>query len=623
MIKRLFSIISCFVNAHFAFAQVDSLTLSTAVVCVDRKITTNQIDSIENKSQNLGNLLTEQSTVFVKTNAGAGLSSLSVRGGTAEQTAVFWNGININSQLNGNIDASLLTNAAFSDVEVNNLQSSNAGSGVIAGSINLKSNDFDTSKIGYASVDIGSFNRRSYMAGYGLKSKTTLSKLTIYHQNQENNYSYQPTDFARTNMLEYLDNAKLSSTGVVLNHRFYFKKMNPITFRCWAQSTDRQIPATMLESISQKNQQDKFVRMQADWSKTIKKSTLKLNVANVYEELNYEDRLSKLKAVYHSNNQFFISNFSKEISEKTILSVDVEARHFMANADSFYTKNRTEISQSVHLHQYFYQKRLKFHSSIRAVQYIQNQGFPVLYSLIVEYKINPNAFLIGNNSSNYRMPTFNQLYWRPGGNADLIPETSNNSELAFYHKKKNEKLRLSLFYNQITNQIRWLPNQTGIFTAMQTGDIKTINSGAEASFSKQYKWFSILFNEIFVHSTDSFLKGKQQSFAPLFQSNATIKFDVTRLINSQTKNLIRRGELTLNLNSWFISRRYTNTENTDWLPSVWVQNIEIEKSWKHLSLTVSAANFLNNYYTIMPYMPNMPRNFNFKLTYNLSKKIKQ
>jgi iron complex outermembrane receptor protein len=67
-------------------------------------------------------------------------------------------------------------------------------------------------------------------------------------------------------------------------------------------------------------------------------------------------------------------------------------------------------------------------------------------------------------SRNYRVPTFNDLYWTPGGNPDLKAETGWTEEMTVSAKFHGAmwKLNYSLTgYNRnVTNMITWVPNSS-------------------------------------------------------------------------------------------------------------------------------------------------------------------
>jgi iron complex outermembrane receptor protein len=96
---------------------------------------------IERSGSSLTSLLQYNSVIYFKENGLGMVSSPSFRGTTAQQTAVVWNGININSQLNGQTDFNVINAGDFNSITVKAGGGSVAyGSSAIGGSIHLDNN---------------------------------------------------------------------------------------------------------------------------------------------------------------------------------------------------------------------------------------------------------------------------------------------------------------------------------------------------------------------------------------------------------------------------------------------------------------------------------------------------
>ena len=89
-------------------------------------------------------------------------------------------------------------------------------------------------------------------------------------------------------------------------------------------------------------------------------------------------------------------------------------------------------------------------------------SLPMVYSLSTNVKIKYGLDAYANLSSNYRMPTLNELYYNPGGNIDLKPEISRNIESGFNYTKTYHQHSLLLgtaFYKRKVEQwIAWYGN---------------------------------------------------------------------------------------------------------------------------------------------------------------------
>ena len=129
------------------------------------------------------------------------VSSPSFRGTNASQTAVIWNGININSQLNGQTDFNTINTTNFDAIDIRSGGGSvQYGSGAIGGSIHLNNNleftsHFDTQlRLVYGSFDTRMTNISS---SYG-NSKFTVNA-GIAYIDSDNDYKYLGTDRVNEN----------------------------------------------------------------------------------------------------------------------------------------------------------------------------------------------------------------------------------------------------------------------------------------------------------------------------------------------------------------------------------------------------------------------------------------
>jgi iron complex outermembrane receptor protein len=102
-----------------------------------------------------------------------------------------------------------------------------------------------------------------------------------------------------------------------------------------------------------------------------------------------------------------------------------------------------------------------------------------------EIKLHPKLKLKANLAAGFRIPSFNDLFWQAGGNADLKPEISRKSELTSEYKSGDFKIVTTVFYHHISDWILWTPDPaTQIWRA---SNAKTVSSrGAE--LAAEYKW---------------------------------------------------------------------------------------------------------------------------------------
>lgn len=129
------------------------------------------------------------------------VSSVSVRGTGASQTAVVWNGININSQFTGQTDFNTINAAAYDAINVRPGAGSVVyGSGAIGGTVHLHDDfQFNGAKSQRLNIGYGSFE--TYSANYSgnFSSDQTAIKIKLSGIDSQNDYPYKGTDRSNTN----------------------------------------------------------------------------------------------------------------------------------------------------------------------------------------------------------------------------------------------------------------------------------------------------------------------------------------------------------------------------------------------------------------------------------------
>ena len=102
------------------------------------KVRTMSDSVVKYSNSSLTDLLQFNSTIYFKENGYGMVSSPSFRGTSAQQTAVVWNGININSQLNGQTDFNTIIPENYGSISIRSGGGSvQYGSGAVGGSIHL------------------------------------------------------------------------------------------------------------------------------------------------------------------------------------------------------------------------------------------------------------------------------------------------------------------------------------------------------------------------------------------------------------------------------------------------------------------------------------------------------
>ena len=145
--KKLYLFILFINGTASMYAQLDSIQHLTEVMVIDAKLEDYsegfeliQLSDtlIARNSVSLTDVLNFNTTIYFKENGYGMVSSPSFRGTNASQTAVIWNGISINSNLNGQTDFNTITPSSFNTIIIRSGGGSTQyGSGAVGGSIHL------------------------------------------------------------------------------------------------------------------------------------------------------------------------------------------------------------------------------------------------------------------------------------------------------------------------------------------------------------------------------------------------------------------------------------------------------------------------------------------------------
>ena len=125
-----------------------------------------------------------------------------------------------------------------------------------------------------------------------------------------------------------------------------------------------------------------------------------------------------------------------------------------------------------------------------------NQNSPIAPSMGIEKMILRNSFTLKvKGGKNFNLPALNDLYWVPGGNKDLNPETGWSYEggILFHPEGKNNfSFEATYFSTVINDWIQWQPTAYGYYAPV---NLKQVHArGIESSFNYKVNWKKILFS---------------------------------------------------------------------------------------------------------------------------------
>lgn len=474
--------------AFQAFAQNDSINVLEEVLLSSKKLEqfstgqslTTFTDSTFIKSDPLlTSFLNYNTAVYFKENGLGMVSSPSFRGTTAQQTAVVWNGININSQFNGQTDFNTLSIAGYDEVSVKPGGGSVLyGTGAIGGTIHLNNNlDFDPKYQHQVHFSYGSFH--TYDARYGWKlSKNNWSVAIDLSRNQsDNDYEY-PDDKGKNRNGQFYQQALNTNIGYQIN------KNNTLKF--YNQFIDGERHFSLIRKSDTKTKyQDINSRNLLEWERSFGKFLSVTRAAYLEEKYKYFGNLSTQNYSF-AEAKTYIGKYDLQYkpTSNSLINGIASYQNTQGKGSSL-GNNKREVTSFSLLGKHQLSRQLTYDVAFRK-EISHSYKSPLLYSLGVVYDIASFYDLKLNFSKNIRMPTFNDLYWEGSGNTSLKAEQSHQVEVGNIFKFKNASINITGFYNDINDMIRWLPSNNSLWVPDNVDAVKTYGGELLADYS--YTW---------------------------------------------------------------------------------------------------------------------------------------
>lgn len=523
---------------QMVLAQNDSITKLKEVIISDpylhlaNKSQSIQIlnDSvIKSSPSSLSNLLNYNSQLYFKEYGRGMLSTVSFRGTTASQTAVVWNGININSQFNGSTDFNTIMASDFSSVSVKAGGDSVAyGSGAIGGSVHLTTElPFENKIDNQLRLDYGSFNTIGVNYKLAASTKEWSTQLGISQNSSQNDYPYID-QYNRDGQQRKNENGQYATRSLFANIAYKISPSGLLAFYSQSSNTDR--------NISLINESDSKTR----YVNTFSRNLLEYTASRGGFSRNY--KLAYLREGYQYFENVDSDHFTFGKSETLLAKMDLgyKVTEFI-KVDGILDYNRTkgfgsgfgENTRHIGGFSLFALEKHNEHwqneFSLRK-EFASDYESPFLFSLGSSYLFNPYYQLKINLSRNYRIPTFNDLYWETGGNPDLKPELSYQGDIANVFTYKNLSITQNFYYIKSKNLIRWVPVQGLSWAPENIDEVQSYGSETILSWSQSIGANTIGLKSSYAYTvSEDLAKGQQLDYVPFHKLNSNISYSYKRL----------------------------------------------------------------------------------------------
>lgn len=616
----------------FIVKAQDTIVLNTFEINEPRKTTQEilfkrqQVDSVTKKAFNhltIADLLSQNSQLFIKNYGPGSLATTAFRGASAVHTAILWNGLNINSSMNGILDLSLLPVFMLDDISVQYGGTTALwGSGAVAGTIQLNNRlEFNKELRATIGANFGSFDTYSQFGKVAYSKNKLSTTLRFTNVTSLNNYKFEYVS-KKPPIIENQQHASYQQQNLMLENAFRISDKIQYSLNAWYQQSKREIPPVLFQTIFGSTQDDYNTRLISELKHLGVNSKIMLRNAFINEQIHFYDFMAD--KIYHNKAISLINELEYFIKFSKFIQLHTGVNYTFQTANSGGYLNQPVLNRSAlfsALNTQLLHQKLVLNVSVRQ-ELMVSKFAPLTYAFTSFLKATDFISFKTNSARVYRLPTFNDLFWNPGGNPDLKPEIGFTHEGSFILTLNDVAANASLvhtstfFSRRIKNWIIWLP-QNSFWAPQNLMDVwsRGIETESEFNFSVNPLRFMFKISTSYVVSTSmkALYDGdnsvdKQLIYVPMYSGQGNFRMYLNKMY--------------LNYNVVYTGYRYTSTDNTQFLTPFWISNIWLAKSFlfKNNALEISARinNVFNESYQVMLNRPMPLRHYQigFRFDFN-------
>lgn len=642
--------------------------IDAAAVTADRPmrdigIQETKLDTIalrDNIALSIADVLTFNSSVFVKQYGRGSLSTIAFRGTSASHTQVSWNGMKINSPMLGMTDFSMIPSYFIDDASLLHGSSSlSMSGGGLGGAVVLSTEPVDYKGLGLQAVQgIGSFGTFDEFLRLTWGDEHWQVSTRAVYTSSRNDFTYRNYNKKVDGQYPIDTNRCGAIKDFHLLQEIYYNTGHGDRFgmNAWYMSSTRGVPMLSVDyrgNQSYINQQgENTLRSVLSWDH--ERRSWKLHAKAGYngtrqaydfirdkgngQMVQMVESRSRINTIYGQTEaefflpgnwmltaqlaayQHFVQSTDRNATVRTGAVVDGNTKKVAIG----YDQARFEVLSYVSA-KWQPGPRLGLSASLREELY--GYSFtPLIPAVYADYLLSRkgNVRLKASASRNFRFPTLNDLYFMPGGNPDLKPEKglSYDAGLSFATAKTDSyslEGEVTWFDSYIDDWIVWIPTFKGYWTPRnvkqvhaygietKAGGFYQFNKDWQLHLNGSFSWTPSINNGDPTDWADAAI-GKQLVYVPLLSSsvNGSLAF--------------RSWKLTY---KWcYYSERFTTSDNDikskigRVLP-YFMNDIVLEKRFvtapAEISLKLAVNNIFNEEYESVLNRPMPGRNFEFFL----------
>lgn len=587
------------------------------------------IDSVilsDYSHENLSDLLSNTSPLYIKSYGSGGIATTSFRGTGPGHTVLTWNDTEINSPMLGQADLSLIPAGFIDRIEVlHGNAASFDGKGNAGGNIKIGTKpDWENDKNLLINLGAGSFGKYSGLGSLRTGNRNFQSATKVFMQKADNDFRFLNDVAASEPFYERRQNAETEQLSV-MQELFFRNERSTTSAHFWYMASDRNLPTILLNTgqPAGERQNDVSTRYLVSHERYNSGRTFKVSAAFISDRLNYVNKLASIDS-YNRSDRLNLTGRSDILHNgRSHIKVTIDhdlTRVRSVNYNSIRTRNITSFSASANTK--IKGKAILF---VNMKEIVTDSRFLIPdFSTGAEISIlkDNRAAIKINYSRSSRLPSLNDLYWSPGGNTGLRNEYTYSGEVSIKMKSDQRnpfsfESEYTFYTNRMLDLIQWRPGEFSYWSPVNLDDVRT--KGLESMYrlnfqAGQFKT-SLTGNYTFtrasiIHAGDgSQSDGRQLIYIPETLFNASLWVVYGNFHNVLTNS--------------YTGRRFITADNSDYLPAYSVSSITFGHRFRTgnhiLDVNLKVDNIFGTDYQAVAYYPMPGRSFMLSVIYQVVK----
>lgn len=608
----------------------------------------------------MADVLTFNSSIFVKSYGRATLSTVSFRGTSPSHTQVSWNGIRINNPMLGMTDFSMIPSYFIDDASLlHGTSSVNETGGGLGGSVKLSTQPANAEGFGMQYIQgIGSFKTSDEFLRFTYGDDHWQSSTRLVYSSSPNEFLYRNHDKKENiydedmNIIGQYYPKEKNRSGSFKDMHFlqevYYntRKGDRFGLNAWYIQSNRELPMLTTdygnENDFENRQREETFRgvlssdhLRENWKVSAKGGYVHTQMKYDYKRDAGNGVMTPMTRSRSKVNTFYAQSEAEYyIGKEWLFTANASVhQHFVESRDKNiirqdgnqaivgYSKGRVELSGAASAK---WQPNDRIGMSVVLREELYGKSWtPLIPAFFIDGIVSKrgNIMLKASTSRNFRFPTLNDLYFLPGGNPDLRRESGWTYDIGMSFAVGKEDVysltgSINWFDSHVKDWILWLPTTKGFFSPRNVKNVHAYGIECKSNFSillgnecrlalnGTFSWTPSINEGEPMSAADQSI-GKQLPYVPEWSSNIS-----GRLYWKKWSLLYK----------WcYYSKRHTMSSNdislTGKLPEYYMSNLTLERgiSLKGVELSLKGAvnNLFNEEYLSVLSRP-MPRiNFEF------------